>query len=56
MKWGAFVRSQFDNATKDLIADQPFGGDGIQGGVIFRIPEDGLLAAAAMMEQEHAFG
>jgi hypothetical protein len=40
----------------DLIANQLLGGDVDKGGVIFTILEDGLLAAAAMVEQGLAFG
>jgi hypothetical protein len=42
--------------SKKLIADQPIGGNGIQGGVVFRVPKDGLLRAPAMMEAHQAFG
>ena len=41
---------------KNLIADQSFGGNGSQGGVIFRILKDGLLTAATMVEQDHPLG
>jgi hypothetical protein len=34
---------------KDLIAGQPFGGNGIQGSIIFSIAKDGLLGAATII-------